>query len=1260
MVAIKYSPNSEYSRSYVLQLTHVHVGALCTVTLHSTSRVAFDKSRRIQRVTLTLDSGIAEMLAIFGKQHRGKRVRAKSIEPESAAIEIDGGIVALQESAAESLTVEMADELAIIHDVTPDIAQDNPVGHSTSPLLQDDGLHLKVAHQLTYTGEQNEQSIWLDSDEDEDEDIGSNSDADSDSEVEDSFGGLDLSDPFLSSWDQLGEDFEQAALMSVDDLNGRDIDILRQYSLKLKSHMTDATYRDLPYAFPASNVPSLEAAQSRIAFLAGFKPEIYDCCTNSCCCYIGPHEKRNRCPYCDTPRFYEDGRARKHFVYIPLIPRLRAFASSKSMATQMRYRAHEHKHVPGKISDVFDGKRYRRISRKNVIVDGKVLPFTHFGDARDVALGLSTDGFAPWRKRSKTCWPLIIFNYNLPPEIRFHIENIISLGVIPGPKKPVDMDSFAWPLVQELLQLAVGVRAFDILSGSLFALRAFLILAFGDIPAVSLLARMKGHNGYSPCRLCKILGLRTPNSRATTHYVPLDRSKHPNALANTSAVKVYDPHNLPLRTHNEIIQMAHDVQSADTEAQAERLSKEYGIKGLSIFSRLSSISMADSFPYDFMHLIWENLIKNLVLLWTGQFKGLDEGTGSYQLNRTIWDAIGTATAASSSTIPGCFGARPPNVAADKLASTADTWSFWTLYLGPVLLQRKFHHVKYYEHFIGLVQLLHLCLQFEISSSELDTIREGFIKWVKKYEDLYYQKDPSRISTCPVTIHALLHIADCIKICGGIRFFEAAGPRSDGREKIELRVATYETCTLLPPRRLSSPTQALCRKILNSLATRYDAVNNIRALERSIRQGSIEQWGKVRINDGDTIWAAHFAGTGDDRRDATYVRYEVLVDKHANKPRLAPLFEPKTFYGRLQHIFVVRLPTTADVGITRPETIVLAAITPCKIEGHHDVLDIHYYSTESTTLSVVDLQCVQCVVGRIRDAQRWAIIDRNHHYARPSRINWLPCNSGSSSKSLHAPRHPTTVYAHAHPLGRSISSPVLPSWPAAGSRIYRHASVSSNRSLQLDMPFDDRPTESNDSLTLLHLKPLSPIIEQAQLVGDRRDSSLRTVGTGPAPTLPPLDLQPPFVASHHAGPQLFSTVYEDAASERTGSFVTARTDATSDHSPEPNSDPDPDPFGCTVGWPSRVEVGVIALDMHGHLAAAGSTGGVLGKSVGHIGDTCVIGSGLYADTVSALVCSGAGDIILSNAVASKIAADAHHEPLSALVASNLIFPSREPL
>jgi len=76
-----------------------------------------------------------------------------------------------------------------------------------------------------------------------------------------------------------------------------------------------------------------------------------------------------------------------------------------------------------------------------------------------------------------------------------------------------------------------------------------------------------------------------------------------------------------------------------------------------------------------MHLIYKNVLKNLVLLWTGQFKGLSEGTGDYKLAPKVWEAIGTATAASGATIPSTFGARPPNIVLDKTSTTADTWSF---------------------------------------------------------------------------------------------------------------------------------------------------------------------------------------------------------------------------------------------------------------------------------------------------------------------------------------------------------------------------------------------------------------------------------------------------------------------------------------------------------------------------------------------------------------------------------------------------------
>lgn len=509
--------------------------------------------------------------------------------------------------------------------------------------------------------------------------------------------------------------------------------ICRAFSYKVKTHTTDADFNKIPYAFPTEPpLPKIDALKSHVAFLAGIKPEIYHCCPNSCCCYVGPHANLQKCPYCEEPRFRANGRARKCFTYIPLIPRLQAFAANKSMAEQMQYRSHGHTHVMGTMSDVFDGSHYRTLCRQQVTLGHEKYQHNYFADKRDIALGLSTDGFAPFKQRKHTAWPLIVFNYNLPPETRFHLSNILTLGVIPGPKNPVDSDSFIWPFVQEMFRLAKGVPAFDIMSSRLFSLHAWLILVFGDIPAISIIMQMKGHNGLSPCRMCEILGLRIPGARATTHYVPLDRTRHPHICANASAIQTYDAACLPLRDHHMFMVQGREVQSADSTSSADKLAKKYGIKGVPLLSHLPSLSFPTSFPYDFMHLIWENLIKNLVLLWTGEFKGLDDGRESYEVSKAIWEAIGESTAASGSTIPSTYGSRVPNISTSSSQCSAEMWSFWTLYLGPVLLRRRFEN-KYYQHFIRLVRLLTICLQFEITDTEIEKIRTGFIHWVQEYE-----------------------------------------------------------------------------------------------------------------------------------------------------------------------------------------------------------------------------------------------------------------------------------------------------------------------------------------------------------------------------------------------------------------------------------------------------------------------------------------------------------------------------------------------
>jgi beta-aspartyl-peptidase (threonine type) len=68
------------------------------------------------------------------------------------------------------------------------------------------------------------------------------------------------------------------------------------------------------------------------------------------------------------------------------------------------------------------------------------------------------------------------------------------------------------------------------------------------------------------------------------------------------------------------------------------------------------------------------------------------------------------------------------------------------------------------------------------------------------------------------------------------------------------------------------------------------------------------------------------------------------------------------------------------------------------------------------------------------------------------------------------------------------------------------------------------------------------------------------------------------------------------------------------------------------------VGAVALDIYGNLAAATSTGGMVYKKYGRIGDSPVIGAGTYASNLSCAVsCTGHGEFFIRNAVAYDVSA-----------------------
>jgi L-asparaginase / beta-aspartyl-peptidase len=81
--------------------------------------------------------------------------------------------------------------------------------------------------------------------------------------------------------------------------------------------------------------------------------------------------------------------------------------------------------------------------------------------------------------------------------------------------------------------------------------------------------------------------------------------------------------------------------------------------------------------------------------------------------------------------------------------------------------------------------------------------------------------------------------------------------------------------------------------------------------------------------------------------------------------------------------------------------------------------------------------------------------------------------------------------------------------------------------------------------------------------------------------------------------------------------------------------------------SHDTVGAVAMDVHGNLAAATSTGGTLSKAPGRVGDSSLIGCGCYADNLSAAVSlTGWGEpimkLVLGKWAVDRVAAGASPE------------------
>lgn len=244
---------------------------------------------------------------------------------------------------------------------------------------------------------------------------------------------------------------------------------------------------------PEANLPKTYYEARKIIRELGLDYKKIHACPKDCILFRGEHAKKDVCPVCESSRWKKDdekktssGKAKvkriaaKVLHYFPLIPRIQRLFSTSKTSDDMRWHE-EARTIDGKLRHPADGEAWKDFNDR----------YEDFAkDARNVRLGLASDGFNPFGHKNVThsTWPVMLVPYNLPPWICMKQSSLMLSMIIPGPESPGnDVDVYLEPLIDELLELWGGVETFDASSEKEFSLRAALLWTINDFPALAYL-----------------------------------------------------------------------------------------------------------------------------------------------------------------------------------------------------------------------------------------------------------------------------------------------------------------------------------------------------------------------------------------------------------------------------------------------------------------------------------------------------------------------------------------------------------------------------------------------------------------------------------------------------------------------------------------------------------------------------------------------------------------------------------------------------
>ena len=140
-------------------------------------------------------------------------------------------------------------------------------------------------------------------------------------------------------------------------------------------------------------------------------------------------------------------------------------------------------------TDIYDGiirKKFQNICDQ---------PFLELPNS--LAFILNIDWFNPYKHVEYSVGVIYLVIANLPRSERYKLENIIIVGIIPGPNEPKKhMNSFLKPMVDELLDLWEGCYIQTSSALGIVPVRCALLCVSCDLPATRKVCGFTSHTSW--------------------------------------------------------------------------------------------------------------------------------------------------------------------------------------------------------------------------------------------------------------------------------------------------------------------------------------------------------------------------------------------------------------------------------------------------------------------------------------------------------------------------------------------------------------------------------------------------------------------------------------------------------------------------------------------------------------------------------------------------------------------------------------------